>query len=134
MGFDGEGWLALPQGAYLLTFNEVVNLPADLMALGRPRSQSAAQRQSPCTRRWWDAGYRGRFLQSLLTVHHPDGFRIQRNARVAQLVFFRLAIPAGARLSGAVSGRGVVGGKPVGFAVGVGQSVRAGRPQAISDQ
>lgn len=87
--FDTEGWLELPQGAYLITFNEAVNLPPDLMALGRPRS-SLLRSGIALHTAVWDAGYRGR-SQSLLTVHHPDGFRLQRNARVAQLVFFRLA-------------------------------------------
>lgn len=89
--FDAGGWLALAPGAYLATFNEVVSLPPDLMALGRPRSsllRSAAALHTAV----WDAGYRGR-SQSLLTVHHPGGFRLQRDARAAQLVFFRLAAP-----------------------------------------
>jgi dUTP pyrophosphatase len=37
----------------------------------------------------WDAGYRGRST-SLLVVNNPAGFRVQRNARVLQLVFFGL--------------------------------------------
>ena len=89
MSFDAEGWLSLELGAYLITFNEVVNLPPDLMALGRPRSSLLRSGVALHTA-VWDAGYRGR-SQSLLTVHHPAGFRLQRNARLAQLVFFRLA-------------------------------------------
>jgi dUTP pyrophosphatase len=38
----------------------------------------------------WDAGYRGRST-SLLVVDNPDGFRVQRNARLMQLVFFPLS-------------------------------------------
>jgi len=34
----------------------------------------------------WDAGYNGR-SQSMLVVYHPQGFRLQKNARVTQLVF-----------------------------------------------
>ena len=89
MPFDGEGWLPLGAGPYLITFNEVVNLPRDLMALGRPRSSLLRSGVALHTA-VWDAGYRGR-SQSLLTVHHPKGFRLQRNSRLAQLVFFRLA-------------------------------------------
>jgi len=37
----------------------------------------------------WDAGYSGR-SQSLMVVYNPQGFRIQRNARIVQLVFLRL--------------------------------------------
>lgn len=103
--FDGEGWLALPQGAYLITFNEVVNLPRDLMALGRPRSSLLRSGVALHTA-VWDAGYRGR-SQSLLTVHHPDGFRLQRNARLAQLVFFRLATPPEQGYRGRYQGEGL---------------------------
>ncbi len=34
--FDREGWLELSPGPYLITFNEIVSLPLDLMALGGP--------------------------------------------------------------------------------------------------
>ena len=37
LGFGPDGWLDLNPGAYMITFNEVVNLPLDMMALGRPR-------------------------------------------------------------------------------------------------
>ena len=105
MGFDGEGWLELPQGAYLATFNEVVNLPLNLMALGRPRSSLLRSGVTLHTA-VWDAGYRGR-SQSLLTVHHPGGFRLQQDARVAQLVFFRLATPPERGYQGQYQGEGL---------------------------
>ena len=103
--FDSEGWLELPQGAYLITFNEAVNLPPDLMALGRPRSSLLRSGVALHTA-VWDAGYRGR-SQSLLTVHHPGGFRLQRNARLAQLVFFRLATPPEQDYRGRYQGEGL---------------------------
>lgn len=87
--FDTEGWLDLPTGPSLITFNEIVNLPRDLMALGRPRSSLLRSGVSVHTA-VWDAGYRGR-SQALLVVHHPLGYRVQRGARLMQLVFFRLA-------------------------------------------
>ena len=87
-GFDGDGWGDLAAGAYLITFNEVVNLPLGLMALGRPRSSLLRSGVSLHTA-VWDAGYSGR-SQALLVVHNESGFRLQRNARVAQLVFFTL--------------------------------------------
>jgi dUTP pyrophosphatase len=37
----------------------------------------------------WDAGYCGR-SESLMVVHHPRGFRVQRGARLLQLVFMTL--------------------------------------------
>ena len=88
LNFDTEGWLDLASGPYLLTFNEVVNLPLNLMALGRPRSSLLRSGISVHTA-VWDAGYRGR-SQALLVVHHPLGYRVQRGARLVQLVFFQL--------------------------------------------
>ena len=86
--FDTDGWLGLSTGPYLITFNEVVNLPLDLMALGRPRSSLLRSGVSVHTA-VWDAGYCGR-SQALLVVHHPLGYRVQRGARLMQLVFFKL--------------------------------------------
>ena len=103
--FDEDGWLDLQPGPYLVSFNEVVNLPNDLMALGRPRS-SLLRNGVTLHTAVWDAGYRGR-SQSLLTVHHPNGFRLQRNARLAQLVFFRLASPPGQGYQGRYQGEGL---------------------------
>ena len=105
LAFDSEGWLSLAAGSFLITFNEVVALPSDIMALGRPRSsllRSGVSLQTAV----WDAGYHGR-SQSLLTVHHPSGFRLQQNARVAQLVFFRLAAPPEEGYEGRYQGEGL---------------------------
>lgn len=89
--FGHDGWLNLSPGHYLVTFNEVVNLPRWLMALGRPRSSLLRMGVSLHTA-VWDAGYSGR-SQALLVVHNPAGFRLQRDARIAQLVFFPLSAP-----------------------------------------
>lgn len=91
LDFGPDGWLHLIPGPYLVTFNEVVNIPPDLMALGRPRSSLLRSGVSLHTA-VWDAGYRGR-SQALLTVHQPDGYRVQQGARLMQLVFFRLTNP-----------------------------------------
>ena len=88
LAFDPGGWLRLRVGCYLITFNEIVNLPRHIMALARPRSSLLRSGVAIHTA-VWDAGYSGR-SQALLTVHHPAGYRIQRDARVAQLVFFPL--------------------------------------------
>ena len=87
--FEPDGWLKLNPGPYLVTFNEVVNLPLDVMALGRPRSSLLRSGVSVHTA-VWDSGYRGR-SQSLLVVHHPGGYRLQKDARLMQLVFFQLS-------------------------------------------
>ena len=103
--FGDGGWLTLAPGPYLVTFNEVVNLPVDLMALGRPRSSLLRSGVALHTA-VWDAGYRGR-SQSLLTVHHAGGFRLQRDARLAQLVFFRLSTQPAEGYRGRYQGEGL---------------------------
>ncbi len=86
---DAEGWFHLTPGAWHITYNEIVALPDDLMALGRPRS-SLARCGVAIHTAVWDAGYEGRST-SLLQVVNPEGFRVQRNARVMQLVFLTLS-------------------------------------------
>ncbi len=92
MEFDSDGWLQLEPGPFLVTFNEVVNLPLDVMALGRPRS-SLLRSGAGVHTAVWDAGYRGR-SQALLVVYHPDGYRVQRDARLMQLIFFQMETAA----------------------------------------
>lgn len=86
--FDGLGYLELIPGCYLITFNEIVHLPRDIMALARPRS-SLLRCGVSIENAVWDAGYEGR-SQALLVVHNRYGYRLKKNARVLQLVFFHL--------------------------------------------
>ena len=86
--FDGMGFIDLMPGAYIITYNEIVHLPKNIMALGRPRSSLLRCGVSVGTA-VWDAGYSGR-SQSLLVVYNPQGFHLQKNARIIQLIFFRL--------------------------------------------
>jgi dUTP pyrophosphatase len=88
LSFDASGFIDLPSGSYLITYNEIVHLPKNIMALGRPRSSLLRCGVSVGTA-VWDAGYSGR-SQSLLIVHNPLGFRLQKNARVTQLIFLEL--------------------------------------------
>ncbi len=92
LDYDADGFIALNPGAYKITFNEVVSLPLDLMAIARPRS-SLLRCGVVVHSAVWDAGYSGR-SESLMTVHNPVGFRLQRGARVLQLVFIRLSSEA----------------------------------------
>lgn len=87
--FDEEGWATLQPGAYHILYNEVVDLPGTLMAFGRPRS-SLNRCGVTIHTAVWDAGYTGRST-SMLVVSNPAGFRVQRNARVMQLVFVGMA-------------------------------------------
>jgi dUTP pyrophosphatase len=86
--FDGMGFIDLVPGAYIITYNEVVHLPRNVMALARPRSSLLRCGVNVGTA-VWDAGYSGR-SQSLMVVYNPQGFRLQRNARIVQLIFFKL--------------------------------------------
>ena len=88
VAFDKHGWVRLSQGSYLITFNEICNLPLDLMALGKPRS-SLLRSGVTINTAIWDAGYKGR-SQSLLTIFNPNGFEIQQDSRLMQLIFVRL--------------------------------------------
>jgi dUTP pyrophosphatase len=86
--FDRQDYVDLTSGPYLITLNEIVNLPNNVMALARPRS-SLLRCGVTIETAVWDAGYSGR-SQSLLVVHNSSGFRLQRNSRVLQLIFFFL--------------------------------------------
>ena len=88
LAFGADGFLQLEVGAYVVTYNEIVHLPKNIMALGRPRSSLLRCGVNVGTA-VWDAGYEGR-SQSLLTVHNQKGFRVQQNARITQLVFMEL--------------------------------------------
>jgi len=87
--FDGMGFIDLVAGAYIITYNEIVHLPKNIMALAMPRS-SLLRCGVTVNTAVWDAGYSGR-SQSLMVVYNPQGFRLQRNARIVQLVFLELA-------------------------------------------
>jgi dUTP pyrophosphatase len=87
--FDGLDRVDLLAGCYLVTYNEVVNLPKNIMALAMPRS-SLLRCGVTINNAVWDAGYSGR-SQSLMVVYNPQGFRLYRNARIVQMVFFLLS-------------------------------------------
>ncbi len=86
--FDGLGFIDLMPGTYIITYNEIVHLPKNIMALATPRS-SLLRCGVTVNTAVWDTGYSGR-SQSLMVVYNPQGFRLQRNARIVQLVFFQL--------------------------------------------
>lgn len=87
--FDGLGRIDLLPGCYLVTYNEVVNIPRNIIALATPRS-SLLRCGVSIHSAVWDAGYSGR-SQSLMVVYNPRGFRTYRNARIIQMVFFLLS-------------------------------------------
>jgi len=88
LDFDKDEWLYLPQGCYKIVFNEIVNIPKNLAAIARPRS-SLLRCGVTVETAVWDAGYSGR-SESLLVVHNKKGFKVKKNARVLQLLFFKM--------------------------------------------
>ena len=101
---DDDGWWELGAGAFVIGYREKVNLPNDVMALAQPRS-SLLRSGVAIHSAVWDAGYSGRG-EGLLAVMDPHGYRLQRGARVLQLVFYRLAVPAAAGYRGRYHGEG----------------------------
>lgn len=110
IAFDEEGFADLSPGIYHVTYNEVVALPLDVMALGRPRSTLNRIGVTIHTA-VWDAGYEGRST-SLLHVLNPAGFRVRRDARILQLVFFTLNTAAVAGYAGIYQGENVAPPSP----------------------
>lgn len=103
--FDADGWIDLEPGIYHITYNEVVALPLDLMALGRPRSTLNRIGVTIHTA-VWDAGYEGRST-SLLSVMNPNGVQLQRDARIMQLVFFTIGNPPATGYAGMYQGENI---------------------------
>jgi len=93
-----DGWVQLPSGAYHITYNELVTLPDDIMALAYPRSSLLRCGVTLYTA-VWDPGYSGR-AEALLVVHNAHGFTLGKDGRVAQLVFTQLGAPVGSRYEG----------------------------------
>jgi len=87
--FGDDGFIHLANGIYSITYNEIVNLPKNVMALATPRS-SLLRCGVTVNTAVWDAGYSGR-SESLLVVYNPKGFALQKDSRIVQLVFFQLS-------------------------------------------
>lgn len=88
LDFDKDGWLHLPKGSYKIIFNEIVNIPKNIAAIAKPRS-SLLRCGVTVETAVWDAGYSGR-SESLIVVYNEKGFNVKKDARVLQLLFFRL--------------------------------------------
>jgi len=103
LDFDAEGWLDLPQGGYGVRYAEQVALPPDCGGLCFPRS-SLLRMGVYVPTAVWDAGYVGRG-EGWMEVRSPHGVRLQRGARLVQLVVFRLSQPAQQVYAGAYQER-----------------------------
>lgn len=84
--WDSNGRLKLEPGAYIIEYNEVIEVPRDCIAMVFPRSTIL---RMGCDLRGalWDSGYVGR-SRSLLIVYNP--IVLHKNARIAQLVYFKV--------------------------------------------
>ena len=105
LNFDEMGWIELTAGSYLVTFNEIVNIPKDVTAMARARS-TLLRCGATLETALWDPGYRGR-SQSLLVVYNPQGLKLKKDARLMQLVFLRLEKEAEKLYSGKYQGENI---------------------------
>ena len=79
-----SGWWELEPGHYRIRFRETVSIPRGYVGLCFPRS-SLLRMGAVLYCAVWDPGYRGRG-QALLQVLNPGGLKLEKGARVAQLV------------------------------------------------
>jgi dUTP diphosphatase len=98
LAFDADGWLELAPATYGIRYAEWVEMPRDCGGLCFPRSSLLRMGVSVPTA-VWDAGYAGRG-SGLLVVSNAHGLRLQRGARIGQLVLFRLTEAASAAYAG----------------------------------
>ncbi|KAI0205172.1 dUTPase-like protein [Astrocystis sublimbata] len=89
IAFDGRSkTISLPQGAYLVEFNETCRMPLDCMGQVFVRS-SLWRFGAVLTAGVVDAGYKG-VLGSLLDVRNASGILLHKNAKLGQIVVHRL--------------------------------------------
>jgi dUTP pyrophosphatase len=107
LAFDADGYVTLSPGPYLVTLNEVVRLPDQVMAFGKPRS-SLLRSGVAIHNAVWDAGYQGR-SQALMVVYTQLGFRVAQGARILQLVFLTLDAASAVPYAGQYQGEHLPG-------------------------
>ncbi len=103
--FASDGFVFLKKGAYKILYNEIVNVPADAVGIGLPRS-SLLRCGADIRTGLWDPGYRGR-SESLLLVHNEAGLKLQKDAKVLQLIFVKLTEKAAELYSGRYKGENI---------------------------
>lgn len=81
------GHFFLLEGFYKITFNETVNIPKDMCAMGHPRS-SLLRSGCGIESALWDSGYKGKG-SCLLVVGNEHGIRLEQDARIYQLSFYK---------------------------------------------
>jgi len=86
---DLMGFVDLPLGSYLVEFNETVEMPLDVMGQIFVRS-SLFRSGALLNAGVMDCGYKGT-VGALLQVVNPQGLRLFKDARLAQLVFHEMS-------------------------------------------
>ncbi|PVH80098.1 dUTPase-like protein [Cadophora sp. DSE1049] len=88
--FDGTNCsITLQPGAYLVDFNETIQIPRNCMASVFPRS-SLWRSGVGISAGVVDAGYEGA-IGALMEVKNPNGLVLYENAKLAQIVFEEMA-------------------------------------------
>jgi dUTP pyrophosphatase len=100
--FDSEEKIFLAKGSYLIEFNEIVQMPADVMATVQSRS-TLFRVGATFSAGVIDPGYTGA-IGGLLQVHNELGIILYKNAKIAQWVFSRLEKPSENLYSGRYQG------------------------------
>ncbi|MCS7093901.1 MAG: deoxyuridine 5'-triphosphate nucleotidohydrolase [Candidatus Aenigmarchaeota archaeon] len=95
----------LQKGCYLITFNEILNIPKDLIGLLRPRS-SLVRSGASIFSSLWDPGYSGK-SNCLLVVFNDNGIKLKKSARIAQMIFLKLNKPPEKTYSGIYQKEGI---------------------------
>jgi len=85
---DKYGWWNLKAGAYKIKTNESLNLPKNLTAVAFSRT-SLLRMGAYVQTGVWDAGFKGK-SEFVLRVENEKGIRVKQNARLAQIIFFRI--------------------------------------------
>lgn len=102
-GYLGEGKRVLPnteeiapidnlydlsKGAYKIRFFDIVEIPKEAIGICFPRS-SLLRMGANLSCALWDPGYSGRG-EALLNVLNDKGIKIEKYARIAQIIFIKL--------------------------------------------
>ena len=103
--FDELGWIRLEPGAFRVEYNEIINLPNDIVGIAMPRS-SLIRCGVALVTSFWDAGYHGRG-KSTIVIFNPKGFRVKKDSRIAQLAFLFMENPSEKGYQGTFQGEDI---------------------------
>ncbi|NUN11399.1 deoxyuridine 5'-triphosphate nucleotidohydrolase [Candidatus Micrarchaeota archaeon] len=91
ISFNQEGWVDLKPGSYKARFNETIRLPSSLAGITVSRS-SLARNGCMVHTGFWDPGYSGK--GECVIVIGDRGLKLKKNAKIAQMIFFKLSTEA----------------------------------------